>query len=256
MITQCITTRGLLKCCMGTDHDPLRTLSSHECEIDDKGKADWLLKFIITDQIAWLIISMIARAVRGLRATQLEICTIAFAVLAIGTYIANWAKPKDTQVHCYFTLTNIRHCTGTEEPGSSFIDILYRPSGTRNLGFISRIKNDCVGVKGSVPLMSVVMAISTLGFGALAWNFEFPTNTERLIWRIASLLSRAILTIALMTCFVGSLRINSSIRLTLESFKSESNKFRAGYRSGPESRGFLTTSSICHGRLSMLSDSH
>ncbi|KAH8757919.1 hypothetical protein F5883DRAFT_358875, partial [Diaporthe sp. PMI_573] len=58
-----------------------------------RSKADWLAKGISMLQMTWLIINVIVRGTTGLPITQLEISASAFAVMAIGIYMANWWKP-------------------------------------------------------------------------------------------------------------------------------------------------------------------
>lgn len=67
-------------------------------EITDKSKSDSMVRLIAVVQIVWTIVQIIARAVRHLAISQLEISVIAFAVCAIITYALNWSKPKGVQV--------------------------------------------------------------------------------------------------------------------------------------------------------------
>jgi hypothetical protein len=75
----------------------INNLSLSEEEINDRAKADMFVKAITITQIAWLVLSVITRKARDLPTSQLEIVTLAFAVLAIGTYSACFYKPKDVQ---------------------------------------------------------------------------------------------------------------------------------------------------------------
>ncbi|RBR21865.1 uncharacterized protein FIESC28_04708 [Fusarium coffeatum] len=74
---------------------PLQHLVLGKHDIEDKSKADSFVKSIAVLQITWLIFNVIARAIKKLPITQIEIATIAFAVMAIFTYAINWWKPKD-----------------------------------------------------------------------------------------------------------------------------------------------------------------
>lgn len=74
---------------------PLEGLVLEKRDIEDKSKADWLLKCFTVLQVAWLVLTVIVRGVEGLPVTQLEIATVAFSIFAIFTYAANWWKPKD-----------------------------------------------------------------------------------------------------------------------------------------------------------------
>ncbi|KAL3293784.1 Major facilitator superfamily domain general substrate transporter protein [Colletotrichum asianum] len=82
------------------DH-PLKRLELSEQDIQDKSKADWLLKSLAILQIVWLVLNVIVRGVTGLAVTQLEIATAAFALMAVLTYVASWWKPKDISEPTY-----------------------------------------------------------------------------------------------------------------------------------------------------------
>jgi hypothetical protein len=90
-----LTTSQLTSRYFWSDPHPLTHLVLAEEDIEDKSKADWLLKGIAILQITWLILSVAVRGTTGLPVIQLEIATIAFAVFAIATYAANLWKPKD-----------------------------------------------------------------------------------------------------------------------------------------------------------------
>lgn len=107
----------------------LKEFNLRKEDIEDKSKADWLLKAIAMSQISWLILNVWARHVAQFPITQLEIASVAFSLIAIATYAANWWKPKD--------ITSSTALTTTVEPGLwyqkpprifiSFIDRLLAP---------------------------------------------------------------------------------------------------------------------------------
>lgn len=180
---------------------PLDQLILRGKDIQDKSKADWVLKAIAVAQIAWLILSVIVRSIMDFPVAQLEIATISFAVMAILSYTANWWKPKDVS-HATILPT---FCAGCEVPmdateptccAKSFMFRLFRPTRAAEYGEIEdrleRVPNDLVWMDGETPLLFSLMAISSLVFGGLhclAWNFKFPTQTELFSWRIASVTS-------------------------------------------------------------------
>ncbi|OCL06695.1 hypothetical protein AOQ84DRAFT_410365 [Glonium stellatum] len=197
-----VTTNALVNCCVGSDHDPLPTLALNEKDIEDKSKADWFVKSIAVIQISWLLLSVIVRAVRKLPISQLEICTSAFAILAIATYFANWSKPKDVGAAVRFRIAaDTYQCEAQKYHGEPFFLRQIKPSETLASVVGCRIENDFVRIDGWLPTMAIAMAISTAVFGGLhclAWNFEFPTEAELGIWMVASVLSATIPTFALL----------------------------------------------------------
>jgi hypothetical protein len=74
----------------GTIHWP----SISQYEIQDRSKGDFLSKAFAVLQISWFITQFIARAVYGLTITELELATLAFAVLSAILYFLWWNKPQ------------------------------------------------------------------------------------------------------------------------------------------------------------------
>uniref|UniRef100_A0A0W0FA36 Uncharacterized protein n=1 Tax=Moniliophthora roreri TaxID=221103 RepID=A0A0W0FA36_MONRR len=64
-----------------------------ENEIKDKSHTDFIAKSIALIQTTWFILQVAAHAAEGLTITELEIITVAFALLNFGTYIFWWNKP-------------------------------------------------------------------------------------------------------------------------------------------------------------------
>lgn len=73
-------------------------------EIEDKSKADVLVKSLAVISVSQLIISIFVRRALGLSISQLEITTVAFSVMAFMTYVANLQKPKDVGVALQLSL--------------------------------------------------------------------------------------------------------------------------------------------------------
>jgi hypothetical protein len=69
-----------------------------EEEINDKSKDNIFARVIAITKIAWMVVQIIVRAIRGLAVSQLEIAVVAFATCAIFMYVLSWNKPKGIQV--------------------------------------------------------------------------------------------------------------------------------------------------------------
>ncbi|THU76973.1 hypothetical protein K435DRAFT_894766 [Dendrothele bispora CBS 962.96] len=63
-------------------------------QIESQNSTDFLTKFIAVVQTTWFILQCIARKTEGLVVTDLEIVTLAFALLNIATYVLWWNKPQ------------------------------------------------------------------------------------------------------------------------------------------------------------------
>ncbi|KAH7183441.1 uncharacterized protein B0J16DRAFT_401780 [Fusarium flagelliforme] len=196
---------------------PLEQLVLDRAGIEDKSKADSFVKSVAILQILWLVLNVIARAIKKLPITQIEIATIAFAVMAIFTYASNWWKPKDVSrpirlVPRSFGVSS--RSDATMDLMQSFMTRLQQPHWTlgysRTIPDLRRVPNDWVWMEGQTPLFHHLLGISSLAFGSLhciAWIFKFPTRTELLCWRVASVLSATLPGIALgLSMIIGYLR--------------------------------------------------
>ncbi|KAG2353829.1 hypothetical protein BDR07DRAFT_1308129 [Suillus spraguei] len=66
-------------------------------QIHDKSKGNAISKGLIILQVAWFVVQLITRAIYHLEITQLEVGTLAFAVLNFLTYAVWWNKPLNVQ---------------------------------------------------------------------------------------------------------------------------------------------------------------
>ncbi|KAK0760915.1 hypothetical protein N5P37_005854 [Trichoderma harzianum] len=77
-----------------------------EEEIKDKSKGDIFVKLIALGQIIWSTIQIIARAVRRLPVSPLEVAVVAFAISAVFIYGLYWNKPQRVGVTQTIQLKN------------------------------------------------------------------------------------------------------------------------------------------------------
>ncbi|KAF5376331.1 hypothetical protein D9757_008629 [Collybiopsis confluens] len=75
-----------------------------ESEIMDRSKGDALAKALVLIQTTWFIAQVISRAVLHLPITELELTTVAFALLNFLTYALWWKKPLDVRHPIVITL--------------------------------------------------------------------------------------------------------------------------------------------------------
>ncbi|KAJ3560767.1 hypothetical protein NP233_g10621 [Leucocoprinus birnbaumii] len=80
------------------DHLHGHHFTMSENEINDKSKGDAFTKFVVVIQTSWFILQCVARWVQRLYVSELEIITLAFAVLNIITYALWWNKPQNMRV--------------------------------------------------------------------------------------------------------------------------------------------------------------
>jgi hypothetical protein len=180
-------------------------------EINDKSKSDSFARIITIFQIVWTTVQIIARAIRHLAISQLEIAVVAFAACAIVIYGLNWKKPKGVEVP--YTLLQY----DKEIPKQVFITLKNRPGlDTVFFSEIANLLGDTLGIKKLFSTVFGLTEVRKLGspisnenyieeggtqialgfltscgvFGALhiaAWNFIFPSRAEQIVWRATSL---------------------------------------------------------------------
>ena len=213
-------------------------------EIDDKSKGDFVSKGFAVLQTTWFTVQCIARRVFGLDLTQLELATLAFAVLNIILYGLWWDKPlavsRSVRVH-------LRHPTTSErsEPPphpsafarfSTYSSQLFDKMGLFAVVHILVIKPftiikdsvadmlGCVDISGSCNRFSVptfyappsqndpfalwiglIVGILFGGIHCIAWFFVFPSIIEEYIWKASAAAITAIPIIFFIEFFIDNL---------------------------------------------------
>ena len=160
-------------------------------EINDKSKSDGLVRSLAVVQVLWLAVQLMIRRIANVPFTALEISTVAFAACAFIIYLAEWPKPKDVGVPIYLD-------THTIVSPSDFLLIAqaaptvflqarhyYTPSSA-----IHRVVEGKFQQKHVEWMIVFTTILSIALFGGIhlfAWNLDFPTNIEQLLWRAAAL---------------------------------------------------------------------
>ena len=159
-------------------------------ELDDRNKGDALVKGLAMGQVLWLFVQLIARGVGDRTPSQFEIVVLAFSICTLITYILLWNKPQD--VRTPICVSAYRRPTMEEV-------IRFSIKGPTTIKWPRRrpwmpnhsIHYDTTSNKPHIKT-GVGSVVGALLFGCLhcaAWNFHFPTTTERLLWRIAAIIT-------------------------------------------------------------------
>jgi len=167
-----------------------------KAEIEDKGNSDFLIKFLAVVQVTWQIIQLIIRWKRGLPSSQIEVATVGFSLCAFIMYLAYWSKPQD--VATPYLVQARRYPTKEEifqlaQRGPA-LDGIY--TGMQYSIPEHAIHLDLTAIEGKHLDGGIIgwsgVTIGGVLFGLMhcvAWNFNFPTPVERLLWRIASIIT-------------------------------------------------------------------
>ncbi len=169
-------------------------------EIEDKSNSDFIVKFLACVQVGWEILQLLIRWGKHIPASQLEIVTVAYSFLTFFVYTMNWKKPQDVQTP--WTISALRYATVEElitlaDIGPQYVSGAF--TGFRYTMPEHALHSNFKGLDGwntSGGILSWIGAIAGgLLFGLFhcaAWSFNFPTPIERLLWRIASVITGAI----------------------------------------------------------------
>ena len=170
-------------------------------ELKDRSKGDSFIKGFAVLQISALVIQIIARSFQGLAITLLEITVLAFAACALVTYILLWHKPQDVKEPIYVDIDKILTREqiiklAARAPVATLLihdfwlhGVSIRAQADNIFPWTPGIKIRFPFIKDTILVSPVVLGIGGGGvlFGAVhfvAWNFTFPSSTERLLWRI------------------------------------------------------------------------
>ncbi|KAJ7263667.1 hypothetical protein B0H12DRAFT_1012227, partial [Mycena haematopus] len=178
-------------------------------DIMDKSKGDALSKGVALLQGLWFITQIVARFVQMLPVTQLEVTTLAFAVVNLSTWVLWWHKPLD--VLQPILITSGPPLLPRIEPHGNLLDeIPMRP--------LFRQENDISDATPLVDQPSIPTAhnpnprsnstvptfwsspdepeqtafagiLVGIVFGAIhcaAWNAAYPSSVERILWRVSA----------------------------------------------------------------------
>ncbi|KAF8838780.1 hypothetical protein BDN67DRAFT_831702 [Paxillus ammoniavirescens] len=171
-------------------------------QINDRSKSDGLGNMILVLQLLWFVLQVIARGSNHIAITLLEIDTLALAVLSLPLFFFWYSKPMAAAYPHVFYWKDVQRASSSLDGASDGQTLLWEDIVASN----ERSWRNEIGGKGlddddgkldgkdtvddgMEPCM-VVMLIVWVIFGGLhliAWNFQFPSQAEKIIWRVASL---------------------------------------------------------------------
>ncbi|KAG2340543.1 hypothetical protein BDR05DRAFT_889777 [Suillus weaverae] len=195
-------------------------------QIRDRSKGNAISKGLVMLQVAWIIMQLITRAIYQLETTQLEVGTLAFAVLNFLTYAVWWNKPLD--VECphpvYWKSTESRpedhidvHNERNEFPELKVIYPVVRPIleliGAPRIPISRKLRvptlDGSINLENSdkmvLQLAALLMATVFGSIHCMAWFFAFPTHQEQVLWRM----SAVAITFTPWLCFPMKMNLNS-----------------------------------------------
>ena len=180
-----------------------------EQEIWDKSKQDRFQKALTLFQTGWFVLQCLGRAIQHLPVTTLELATFGFVFCTFASYYQWSDKPLDAESPTIIEIPNstkeilieARNTPNANKVYShtplDFVDDqspswlteiqphLRFKMGPRERP-LPRFTNDKFPVIGASPdaifVFIIILAYCCIHF--IAWNFDFPTDVERVIWRV------------------------------------------------------------------------
>jgi hypothetical protein len=207
-----------------------------EADIDDKNKGDAISKGLVILQTSWFVTQCIARGVQGLPITELELVTVAFAVLNLAIFILWWEKPlnvgRGVRVYKKRTTEELIDDGEVEAPSGLWGPLRDALSGLptaivrgpfsshsnsmpwenrivswlflmpyliifgsddlepdvyegRVTTFYPKEWDSASGRSSTFTVTAIGLAFG--GIHCIGWSFTFPSSTQQIVWRVASL---------------------------------------------------------------------
>ncbi|KAG2357301.1 hypothetical protein BDR07DRAFT_1420831 [Suillus spraguei] len=191
--------------------DDIEKLTDEKCivfptltarQIHDRSKGNAMSKGLVVLQVAWFVMQLITRAIYHLETTQLEIGTLAFAVLNFLTYAVWWDKPLNVQcphpVYWKSTESKPENYIHEDEIISHAIFAVIRPIleliGSPIIPISQRFRvptfDGSIGLEAKnkrvLLLTGLLMATIFGGIHCMAWYFAFSTYQEQVLWRMSA----------------------------------------------------------------------
>jgi hypothetical protein len=146
-----------------------------DSDIDDRSKANWLTKAVACIQIVWFLAQLVGRAAQHLPITTLELFTSGIVFCGSCTYAFWWKKPFDIGKPVVLYPTQQDQGESRDWP-----EDMMRVQRELN-GLEDRGDND-----NRLLLFHSIIVVVFAALHIVGWNFQFPSDIEKILWRIMS----------------------------------------------------------------------
>ncbi|EIW76453.1 hypothetical protein CONPUDRAFT_76794 [Coniophora puteana RWD-64-598 SS2] len=199
-------------------------IETTEKDINDCSKGNVLSKGLVVLQVIWFIVQLAARHINGLAITQIEIGTMASALLCVATYALWWHKPlnvrqprrldwrldevppRDLHVGVCGMADNVlmdEYLSSLSLPAKWVASLRF--NSLKLIGYSignQRFRIETLGgdeiimsgissfTQGEPSLFLMIGFLGSVSFGLVhvsAWWFQFPTRVEQILWWTSSL---------------------------------------------------------------------
>lgn len=156
-------------------------------DIEDRSKRDALSKSLVILQILYFGANCITRLSKGLPTTQLEMSVVATAICSIVSFTLLFQKPQSVNAAVVLLSYDGRM------PGSVRTIVENDENRRKSQGTIANsylgfwLGSESTVTKWDLPFLTLLAA----SLGAVhvgAWNFHYPSDTIKWLWRICSII--------------------------------------------------------------------
>ncbi|KAE9377683.1 hypothetical protein N431DRAFT_478862 [Stipitochalara longipes BDJ] len=178
-------------------------------EIQDRSKADTFAKAFALLQSSWFLLNVVGRRIQCLPISPLELSCIAYVFCTLITYMFWWHKPKDIyttrMIPCAFSLSEM-----PPKIQASIINFNKSPDGKRHYRWrklhLPETESQVLSViRGRIPaLMGLLVSLVFCCIHILAWNYTFPSNVEKILWRICNVGAAGVPIVCLAIVYIRS----------------------------------------------------
>ncbi len=189
-------------------------------QIDDKSKADALAKVLVCLQVTWTVVQVISKKAVRYPISLLEVHTLVHVVCALALYTLWFEKPmgvreptfldpEDFKEHLNESLA-IVDSEALEDLDCPELFLGHYFRGIHHTFLVRHLQSHSSTPRKLALILTVVGGTGAMHI--LAWNFIFPSEVEKLLWRICSIATVAVPCSIIFAVFVGAFCPNPFLR--------------------------------------------
>ena len=163
-------------------------------DLRDRSKSNTLAKLLTCMQASWLVVQCFARAGQHLAVSQLELATAGFVGCTLMTYLFWWNKPRDVETRVAiicpnelrFPILELLDGLAISDNQQAIRDSLRKKGRLPFLTFMNPEGRTTTRMSNFIALLFAAVGAAFGAVHVIAWDFQFPSHAEMVIWRISS----------------------------------------------------------------------
>jgi hypothetical protein len=156
-------------------------------EIEDKSKADWIVKTLAVVQIGRFALGLLGRLLEDLPISTLEIFTVIVILYTVVTYACWWHKPKDVNIP--FRLSTTAQYQELRKHSDGHMYTRFRAPGKRVALTDLNMPESAKSVSRAWVWAALILVTMVHGpLHTMAWHYRFASAAEQILWRVATII--------------------------------------------------------------------